>query len=147
MIKNSTGICTQMIEAARGALSNHVLRIYSGAVPASANDELGSSAQLLVTISGGGNNSPLQFQEASLGVITKDDNQTWTGTIAQSGTPTFYRIENKDYDNGDASLTAVRVQGTVGNNGDLKLGVTTLSVGNPQSIDYFQLQLPEFIGA
>ena len=80
------------------------------------------------------------------GTIMKDIDQSWLGNVIATGTPTYYRLCPMNDDN-TASTTAVRVQGSVGATGDLKLGTTTLATGNPQSIDFYQLRLPQYLGA
>jgi len=149
MIRLSTGLANAMVgdQGMRSAFENEgmVLNIYAGTPPASADAEL-DGATLLVQISGGGNGNDLSFEGPENGVLLKDSNQQWLGTVAADGTPTFYRLQSQS-DDGSSSTTAVRVQGTVGITGDLKLGTTGLVEGNPQSVDYYQLRLPLAYGA
>lgn len=149
MIRLSTGLADAMVgdQGMRSAFENEgmVLNIYAGTPPASADAELAGAA-LLVQISGGGTGNDLSFEGPVNGVLLKDSNQQWLGTVAVDGTPTFYRLQGQG-DSGGASNTAIRVQGTVGIAGDLKLGTTSLVAANPQSIDYYQLRLPLAYGA
>lgn len=146
MIKISTGLAdammgsTGMTQALNAA--NLELRIFSGPEPVNADSAL-SNYTLLATISGAGG---MRFVFADAGVTAKDINQEWQGNVTANGTPTYYRLCSTGDDN-TASTTAVRVQGSVGAAGDLKLGTTTLATGNPQSIDFYQLRLPQFLGA
>ena len=147
MIKISTGLAdammgnTGMTQALNGA--NLELRIFSGPEPINADSAL-SNHTLLATISGAGGGMHFVFADA--GVTAKDINQEWQGNVTANGTPTYYRLCSTG-DGNTASTTAVRVQGSVGAAGDLKLGTTTLATGNPQSIDFYQLRLPQFLGA
>ena len=148
MIKISTGLADAMMNdtGATAALNNAELelRIFSGPEPLTADAALADET-LLVTIqvNGGGG---MQFAFANEGTIMKDIDQSWLGNVIATGTPTYYRLCPMSDDN-TASTTAVRVQGSVGATGDLKLGTTTLATGNPQSIDFYQLRLPQYLGA
>ena len=148
MIKISTGLADAMMgnvgaTAALNAASLE-LRIFSGPEPLTADAALADET-LLVTIqvNGGGG---MQFAFANEGTIMKDIDQSWLGNVIATGTPTYYRLCQKTDDN-SASTTKVRVQGSVGPTGDLMLGTTTLATGNPQSIDFYQLRLPQYLGA
>lgn len=148
MIKISTGLADAMMNdvGATAALNaaELELRIFSGPEPLTADAELANET-LLVTIqvNGGGG---MQFAFANEGTIMKDIDQSWLGNVIATGTPTYYRLCPMSDDN-TASTTAVRVQGSVGVTGDLKLGTATLATGNPQSIDFYQLRLPQYLGA
>ena len=148
MIKISTGLADAMMNdtGATAALNNAELelRIFSGPEPMTADAALADET-LLVTIqvNGGGG---MQFAFANEGTIMKHIDQSWLGNVIATGTPTYYRLCPMNDDN-TASTTAVRVQGSVGATGDLKLGTTTLATGNPQSIDFYQLRLPQYLGA
>ena len=148
MIKISTGLADAMMNdtGATAALNNAELelRIFSGPEPLTADAALADET-LLVTIqvNGGGG---MQFAFANEGTIMKDIDQSWLGNVIATGTPTYYRLCPMNDDN-TASTTAARVQGSVGATGDLKLGTTTLATGNPQSIDFYQLRLPQYLGA
>ncbi len=149
MIKLSTGLADAMVGTSgmRGAFENEgmVLNIYAGPVPANADAALDGNT-LLVQISGGGSGDELNFEGPTNGVLLKDSSQQWQGTVDVDGTPTFYRLQS-GADDDDESTTAIRVQGTVGIAGDLKLGTTALVASNPQTIDYYQLRLPLAYGA
>lgn len=147
MIKISTGLADAMMNdtGATAALNaaNLELRIFSGPEPLTADAALADET-LLVTIqvNGGGG---MQFAFANEGTIMKDIDQSWLGNVIDTGTPTYYRLCPMS-DDDSASTTKVRVQGSVGATGDLKLGTTTLATGNPQSIDFYQLRLPQYLG-
>lgn len=148
MIKISTGLAdammgsTGMTKALNAA--NLELRIFSGPEPLTADAALaGETLLVTIQVNGGGG---MQFAFANEGTIMKDINQSWLGNVIATGTPTYYRLCPTS-DGNTASTTAVRVQGSVGATGDLKLGTTTLATGNPQSIDFYQLRLPQYLGA
>ena len=147
MIKISTGLADAMMNdtgatAALNAASLE-LRIFSGPEPLTADAALaGETLLVTIQVNGGGG---MQFAFTGEGTIMKDINQSWLGNVVATGTPTYYRLCPMS-DANTASTTAVRVQGSVGATGDLKLGTTTLATGNPQSIDFYQLRLPQYLG-
>lgn len=148
MIKISTGLADAMMgnvgaTAALNAASME-LRIFSGPEPLTADAALANEV-LLVKIEVQGGSQGMRFTNTSGGVITKDIDQSWLGNVLNTGVPTYYRLCSKTDDN-KASTTKVRVQGSVGPTGDLMLGTTTLATGNPQSIDFYQLRLPQYLG-
>ena len=65
----------------------------------------------------------------------------WMGTNLATGTPSFYRLEPLD-DTGAAAPEIVRLQGSVGPSGDLRLDVNTLTMGEVQPVNYYDLQMP-----
>ena len=122
---------------------NPEIRIYAGTEPASPDDAIGS-ATLLCTITGDGvAGTDLTFEtDAVNGVLSKDSTQIWKGSCVAGGTATFYRMVSHS-DTGNASTTAVRVQGSVGTvNADLLLASTLLAVSQEQRIDYFAIGMP-----
>lgn len=148
MIKISTGLADAMMgnvgaTAALNAASME-LRIFSGPEPLTADAALANEV-LLATIEVQGGSEGMRFTNTSGGVITKDIDQSWLGNVLNTGVPTYYRLCPKTDDN-NASMTKVRVQGSVGPTGDLMLGTTTLATGSPQSIDFYQLRLPQYLG-
>lgn len=148
MIKISTGLVDAMMNdvGATAALNSAdlELRIFSGPEPLNADAAITNETLLVaIQVNGGGG---MQFAFAGEGTIMKDIDQSWLGNVVATGTPTYYRLCPMSDDN-TASTTAVRVQGSVGTTGDLKLGTTTLATGNPQSIDFYQLRLPQYLGA
>ena len=148
MIKISTGLADAMMGnvGATAALNtaSMELRIFSGPEPLTADAALaGETLLVTIQVNGGGG---MRFAFTGEGTIMKDIDQSWLGDVVATGTPTYYRLCSKTDDN-TASTTKVRVQGSVGPTGDLKLGTTTLATGNPQSIDFYQLRLPQYLGA
>ena len=148
MIKISTGLVDAMMNnvGATAALNTAELelRIFSGPEPLTADAAITNETLLVaIQVNGGGG---MQFAFAGEGTIMKDIDQSWLGNVVATGTPTYYRLCPMSDDN-TASTTAVRVQGSVGTTGDLKLGAATLATGNPQSIDFYQLRLPQYLGA
>jgi hypothetical protein len=131
--------------AVTGSLKNQLdgcfLRLYAGTAPASPNDAIGA-ATLLCEISNGGAGGTFEAT-ASDGTLVKSTSETWSGNNVASGTATFFRLV-KTGDAGDASTSAIRIQGTVGVGGvDMQMTNPTLVSGAPQAFDYFYLTMPE----
>lgn len=145
MIKLSTGMRNAMLGSigAKVALTGAVLRIYSGAEPASPDDALAVGNTELAVISLDGTGAGVSFEEPADGILVKANDEIWRGTVLQDGVPSFYRLVPLN-DTGEQSTAFVRVQGSIGPAGDLLLGATELTTGAPQTIDYYQLSLPSF---
>lgn len=145
MIKFSTGLRNGLLVtgALRTLLNGGSIKIYSGAVPASADAEIGAGNTLLVEIKtdvGGG----LTLESAAAdGVVTKTLAEIWQGTAANTGTATFFRHVTAS-DTGASSTTQARIQGQVGVVGqDMNLSSVNLTAGAIQKIDYYSVSLLE----
>lgn len=142
-IKVSTGLRNTLLSA--GSLkatfdAGSEIRIYSGTVPADADAAIGA-AVLVVTIKNG--SSGITFDSAAAaGVLVKNTAETWSGIVAASGSPSFYR-HVLTADAGALSTTAPRYQGTVGiGGGDMNLTAASLTAGATQTLDYHAVALP-----
>lgn len=124
-------------------LDNGLIRIYSGAIPASADASLGA-AVLMNEISAGGGGTPVTWEAAAPGgVLSKTVAENWTGNIIVGGDPTFFRYVLAA-DAGDASSSAVRIQGTAGVLGsDMFISELPMVAAAPQSFSLFQIAIPE----
>lgn len=144
-LKYSTGLREGLAISGslRSLINGCLVRIYTGATPASADAALGS-AVLLNKISAGGTGDPLTFEPtAPAGLLRKTVAENWTGNNLADGTPTFFRLVLPS-DTGDQSTTQVRIQGSCGGLGnDLVITELPLTEGAPQSFDLFQLAIPE----
>lgn len=127
----------------RGALNGLVIKLYSGTVPSSADAAISGDSTLLCTISTDGSGAGLNFEtSASGGVLTKASADTWEGTVAETGTATYYRFCTTG-DSEGSSTSAIRVQGTVGTvNSDLLLSSTGLTSSAVQRLGYYSLTIP-----
>jgi hypothetical protein len=142
--KVSTGLRNYLLDtgAFKTAMDLGFLRIYKGAIPASADDSLGA-ATILVEISVDGLGTGLTFEAAAIsGVIAKATAETWQGTCSDSGTATFFRFV-QPADTGGAVPAELRAQGTVGTVGaELNLSSAALTVSAVQTINHFNVALP-----
>jgi len=132
----------------KAALADGVLRIYSGAQPASA--DLPASGTLLVEIteSGGAfaHGSPtngIEWDAPDGGVISKDPLETWQGSGIAAGTAGWARFYANPLDDGLESTTHARIDMSVGRGtGDLQVSNVNVSVGAPITVDVAVLRLP-----
>ena len=144
-VKLSTGLRqgVAITGSLKNLLDNGFIRIYSGTEPASADASIGS-AVLMNEISAGGTGTPVTWEAtAPGGVLSKSVAENWTGNIIEGGNPVFFRYVLSS-DTGDASSTAVRIQGSAGVLGkDLFIAELPMVTGQPQSFSLFQIALPE----
>jgi hypothetical protein len=144
----STGLinANQITGSRRTNLNGGTIRFYSGTMPADADAALGSATLIMELTSDGaafGGANGVNFENASTaGVMQKDPAQDWkTNSITTSGTPTWWRWV-KSGDDGLASTTQIRAQGTcgVGINFDINLSQATFTGGTPFALSAYQHQ-------
>lgn len=111
-------------------------------VPSSADDAVGSATLLCtVTVDDGGTGLGFATAAAS-GVIAKDSAETWLGTNLATGYASFYRL-TESTDDGSASTTVKRCQGSVGTVGtDLIIANAYMTLGEEQRIDSYVVGIP-----
>lgn len=140
----STGLRDDMLDTSpfKTLMDDGFLVLYNGTAPASADAAL-SGNTVLLTYSDNGGAGGLDFAAAAAsGTITKDLTQVWKGTVAVTGTPTFWRFILAA-DTGALSTTEKRIQGTVGTvNADLNLSSLSLTALEVKTINYFYVTLP-----
>ena len=129
----------------KSAMDGAVIQIYAGTKPAGADAPLLPDNVLLCTVSlNGGATGGTLAAPAQNGVIQKNPNEVWTGTILVSGVATWFRMV-QPADTNAQSLTDPRVQGTVATaGGDAYLASTSLVAQRPLSLSYFSLALPTY---
>lgn len=143
-MKRSTGLRNYMLATGsfKQAIDSSIINIYSGVEPATADDALGS-AVLLCTISLEGTGTGVTLATVpSAGTLTKNPSEVWTGDVLVSGQASFFRMQ-KPADAGSSSVSAVRLQGTVGLIGaDLNFNTINLVSGNARRINNFVAAIP-----
>lgn len=134
-----TGSVSDALESGTGG----IITIYAGVEPTSADDDVTGFTALLTFTESGNGSTPLTFEATSSGgSLLKLDTETWSGTVASTGTATFYRHYIQS-DGGGLSTSAIRIQGSVGVGGaDLNMTDIDLEQGNPESMDYYSINLP-----
>jgi hypothetical protein len=127
------------------ALALGFINIYSGLEPATADAAIGSAGTnvLLCTVSVSGGGTGLSFDTAAAsGSLAKAPAEVWKGTNLASGTAAFYR-HVAPADDGTASTTQPRIQGTIGTSGaEMNFSSTGLTMGAEQTIDHYIVALP-----
>ena len=146
MIKASTGLRNKLLDTnpLKTLFNLGFIKIYSGTVPATADDSIGA-ATLLVTISNNATGTGLTFASAAAsGVLGKNGSEVWKGTCGASGTASFYRLVAAG-DTAGSSTTEARLQGVVGTgDADLNLSSVSLTNGATQTIDVYTVTLPTY---
>jgi hypothetical protein len=145
-IKTSTALRRHMLVdgAFIAALDGGRLRIFSGAVPATA--DAAETGTLLAELTVGGDGATgLTFDAAAATTsIAKTTGESWgEDSILASGTASYYRFV-ADGDSGGVSTTEARVQGTAGGLGgeDLFLIEPDLVAGQPFVLEFYRIAFP-----
>lgn len=142
----STGLRNYLLSGGsmRGALNGGVIRIYSGAAPLAPDDAVPVAATLLATISDNSTGNGLTFEaNAVAGRLQKTPGQVWAGSATASQLATWFRFSPLA-DDGSASTTSLRLQGTVGQVGeDLNMSNPLFASGATQTVDFFSIFQPE----
>lgn len=153
-IKYSTGAVSKLLgkngtdigaDGLRGVFTNGVLKLYTGAQPASADDAITGTLLGDVTVNGGAftEGSPangLNFGSPVDRTINKAAAETWKFTGIAAGTIGWFRFQANAVDNDLASTTLARIDGSVGiTTGDLRLTSVTSAVATVITIDKFEI--------
>jgi hypothetical protein len=144
MAKFSTGLRNGMLatDSFKNLMDGSFLNIYSGTVPASADDALGSAVLLCTITESDDGTTGLTFGTPVNGVIPKTTSEVWEGTNVASGTASFWRLETSS-DTGASSTTEHRVQGTIGSVGtDMLASNNALTEDEVFPLNYFNVALP-----
>ncbi len=124
----------------KGAFTDFVIDIYSGARPTSADTAPTGTKLVRITLDAGAS-AYLNFLAASAGTIAKDVAVTWRGLALADGTMGYARVCLPG-DAGGVSTSAYRMDLTVGVSGaDLNMSnlSTTASPASPHAIESFQI--------
>lgn len=129
----------------KSLLDGGKIYLYSGPVPATADEAVDASSVLLDTITAAAG-AGLTFDGAPAnGVLKKTAAEVWSGVAAASGQAAFFRY-CVGADDGSAAAGAgnYRVQGTIGIDAsfDMVFSSTTVTSGDTKTLNTFQLQLP-----
>lgn len=140
----STGLRNGVLAtgALKTLLAGGFIKIYSGALPASADAAIGAGNTLLCTVSLNSTATGLTFDVAANGIIPKTAAETWSGVNVAAGAASFYRHVTPS-DDGTNSTTQVRLQGAIATAGaELNLSSINLALSAVQTIDYYVVALP-----
>lgn len=141
----STGLRNHLrdVGSLKGGIDGSLVKIYSGTAPASADDAVPGGATLLCVVSVNGAGTGVTFEaSAQAGLLLKTAAEQWEGDNVATGTASWFRLV-KTADDGSASTSAIRLQGSVAlAGGDLNLTSTSLTSGATQNVDYFSVLMP-----
>jgi hypothetical protein len=148
-IKLSTGLRNAMAgtQGFAGALASGVIDVYSGAQPASADAAAAGTLLGTVTVAGGAftpgaPTNGLMLATPAAGVVTKNTD-LWQFNGIAVGTAGWFRFRGNAVDDGTASTTAPRMDGSIATSGgDMNLGNLSITVGSPNTIDAFSFTIP-----
>ena len=150
---------TTLISCKGGSLKdifrNGVLKIYSGAQPATADAAVAGTLLVQLTEASGAfvagaEGSGLEFDDAALGIVAKCSEEVWSGVGIAAGTASWFRLCANAADTGVADTTYIypRIDGTVGTSGaDATISNTQIVVAAPYTVDTFNLTFPMQYGA
>lgn len=143
-LKASTGLRNALLDSSdlKTQLDGGLIKVYDGAIPATADDSIGSSTLLLV-YSLNSTGSGISFDTAaSSGALSKAPGEVWAGNGVATGTATYYRHVAVG-DTGGASTTEPRLQGGVGVAGaELNLVSTSIVSAVNRVLDYYSVSAP-----
>ena len=150
-LRFSTGLRNGALDSTgiRAALANGVIRIYSGAQPASADNAVQGTLLMTVSVDGGAfaHGSPtngLNFDAAVGALMAKAVAETWKGTGLADGIAGWFRFSGNPSDSGALSTTLARIDGSVAKTGgDLAISNVNIVTSAPNTIDTFQISMDE----
>lgn len=127
--------------------------IYSGAQPPSADNPIQGSLLAQITNEGqawvpNGSAAGLNFTLSGVWAAN-DPTQAWRLKGSGTGGAGWFRLVGKSIDNGDYSLAAPRIDGTIGTGGaaDMKLVTTAMTPTLDLPIQQFLFSFPPILGA
>ena len=145
-ISISTGLTVAQLQAmvaVWAANGGAEIRIYGGAMPASADSAVGGAVKLVVINTSA--NEALGFVVDGT-LLQKVPLEVWTGDGIAAGTATFFRLCAAD-DSDAQSLTLPRIQGTCDRiDADLNLMSTDVVIGQPVPVKEFIYSFQEAVG-
>jgi hypothetical protein len=148
-ISYSTGLITKLlgeqgVEAGanglKGLMKDGVIRIYTGAQPATADAAptgtlLGSITEAGGAFVEGTATNGLELLAPSGRTVSKNAS-VWTYTGVAAGTMGWFRFQANAVDNDSLSTTLVRIDGSVGiTSGDMRVTSVTSAIGSTATVD------------
>jgi len=148
MLRLSTGLRTNLAGSTGFAatFANGVIEIRSGTQPASADSAATGTLLGTVTLASGAftPGSPtngLTFAAAANGAVSKSG--TWSFVGIAAGTAGWFRLKGNGVDEGGASTTLPRLDGSIAVSGaDMNLSNIAIAIGAPTTIDSFTWTQP-----
>jgi hypothetical protein len=131
----------------KALFTDAVMEIYSGSQPSDPNEAETGTKLLRITIGSGaftpgaaGNG--LEFKPVSEGILSKNDDEVWSGVGLANGTAGWFRLYDNLYHTG-AVASAVRLDGSVGTSGaNAILTSTAIKLDATTTLDKFNVRFP-----
>ena len=154
-----SGAAGTVVAVAKGGslkdiMMDGVLKVYSGSQPSDADQAATGTLLVTYTVSSGAFvagafDNGLEFESDPLsGEIEKNSSEVWSGLGVATGTAGWFRFVGNATDDGTASTTLPRIDGSVGTSGsDLVMASTSIVSGRTYTIDTFKITLPAYYGA
>ncbi len=150
-LRFSTGLRNGILNATgiKEAMTNGVIRMYSGAQPAAADNAATGTLLLEVTLNSsafahGSPTNGLNFDAPVSGILSKAALETWRGNGLADGVAGWFRYCANPSDAGGVSTTLARIDGSVGRSAaDMNLSNTNILTGVPTSVDVFQFTIDQ----
>lgn len=147
-IRLSTGLRTNLAGTTGFAstFANGIIEIRTGTQPASADSAASGTLLGVVTIASGPftpgeSTNGLTFAAAANGAVSKSG--TWSFVGIAQGTAGWFRFKGNGVDNGGASTSLPRLDGSIGSSGaNLNLSNINIEIGAPTTIDSFTWTQP-----
>lgn len=147
-VRLSTGLRNAMCGTVgfAAAFNGGVIEVRTGSQPSSADAPASGTLLGTVTLNSlpftpGDMTNGLTFAAAANGAVSKSGVWSFNGIAA--GTAGWFRLKGNAQDDGAASTTHVRLDGSIATSGaDLNLSNTSIAVGAPNTIDSFVFNIP-----
>jgi hypothetical protein len=143
----STGLRNSILSTGslKSALDGGRLALYSGTMPANADAAIDAGTLMYTFTVNNDGATNLNFDTtASDGILMKAPAESWQAACVAAGDIAFFRYYLPPDDPMTASVTAVRVQGTVGTSfADLLIAEVTKALADPLTLDHFGVMVPE----
>jgi len=128
----------------RGLMKAGVIRVYSGAQPASANDAPTGTLLGSITKDGGAFVEGVATNGLTLGApvgrTVSKSTDVWKFTGVAAGTMGWFRFQANAADNDSSSTVLVRIDGSIGiTSGDMRVTSVTSAIGSTATVDTFQI--------
>lgn len=146
MAKFSSGLRSAMLSqgSLKSLIDGHVLRIYEGEVPISADSALGNAVLLMeLTVNGGGGGFTFAAGPGDV-TLRQTVGERWeTLSVTASGAMSFFRLVHPN-DSGPNDSGSRRIQGSIGRSFSHDMAVSTLNTlaGQPWLLNSFYVEFP-----
>ena len=138
-VRLSTGMRNAMLDGLKSNMNGGVIRLYSGAQPASADYEETGTLLAIVTESSG--TGGLDMGTAASGVLPKDAT-VWSGVGLADGVASWFRFYGSAGTSG-SSASEKRIDGNAGVSGsDITLKNTSITPGQTVTVDAMNITQP-----